>query len=54
MASAHRDVSITYTTQVEKEKTLTAIDMRHVHYLITTLTMLWAASSLTSLEFLYG
>ena len=46
--------SIGYTTQVEKEKTLTAVDMRRVHYLIITMTMLWGALSLTSLEFLYG
>jgi len=54
MASAHRDVSITCTTQVEKGKTLTAVDMGHVYYLITTMTMLWGASSLTSPGFLYG
>jgi len=53
MASPHRDVRIACTTLVEKEKTLTAVDMRHVYYLITTMAMLWGAASLTSLEFLY-
>jgi len=41
-------------TQVEKERILAAVSMHHVLYLTTTIIMLWGASTLTSLEFLYG
>jgi hypothetical protein len=52
MASTHRESAL--PTQVEKEKTLAVVNMRHVLHLITTMIMLWGASTLTSLEFLYG